>query len=280
MIELKIEATDGYPLAAELRRPPAGRPENGRLLLIACATGVKKTFYRPIAEFFAGRGWVVVGWDWRGIGGSRPESWQGFEGGMADWGRKDLPGVESWAKREFPNHRKAALGHSFGGQSIGFSGADSPFEALVAVASQSGWWGHWPAPRKYFYAALWSLWLPAWTHLLGRYPARMLGGGEDLPKNVALDWARWCRNPDYLGRDSRHEEFKAPILAYGFADDSYAPKRAIEALLARYGSPSQELRFLRPEQASLPTVGHWGFFRPSAAQLWEEAAGWLEAKLV
>lgn len=275
MSELEIAAADGFPLAAELR----GEREAGRLLLIAPATGVKRSFYRQIAGFFESRGWAVLTWDWRGIGGSRPASLRGFPGGMEDWAKKDRAGIESWAASHFPRARKAALGHSFGGQSMGFGGKKSQVEALVMVASQSGWWGHWPAPRKFLYAGLWHLLMPALTHSLGRYPARMLGGGEDLPKKVALDWARWCRNPEYFGRDTGHRDFRAPILAYGFADDPYAPQKAIEALLANYGSPDQELRFLTPEEAGLPAIGHWGFFRPAAAPLWQDVAAWLETRL-
>lgn len=274
MIELKIEAADGFPLAAELR----GDRQAERLLLIAAATGVKKTFYRQIADFFASQGWAVLSWDWRGIGKSRPESLRGFRGGMADWATQDRAGIEAWAAKELPAARKAALGHSFGGQCIGFGGKESPVEALVMVASQNGWWGHWPAPRKYLYGAMWNVWIPLWTHALGRYPAKMLGGGEDLPKEVALDWARWCRSPDYFGKETRHAEFRAPILAYGFSDDAYAPRKAIEALLARYGSPSKDFRFLRPAEAKLPAIGHWGFFRPAAVHLWQDVAQWLEAR--
>lgn len=275
MIELKIEAADGYPLAAELR----GEKEADRLLLIAAATGVKKTFYRQIADFFESRGWAVLSWDWRGIGASRPESLRGFRGGMADWATRDRAGIEAWAKKEFPAARKAALGHSFGGQCIGFGGKESQIQALVMVASQSGWWGHWPAPNKFFYAFLWNVGMPVLTSLLGRYPAKMLGGGEDLPKQVALDWARWCRSPDYFGKETQHEDFRAPLLAYGFADDPYAPRKAIEALMARYGSPEKELRFLTPKEANLPAIGHWGFFRPAAVHLWQDVAGWLETRL-
>ncbi len=181
---------------------------------------------------------------------------------MEDWATKDRAGIEAWAAKEFPEARIAAVGHSFGGQSMGFAGSESQVEGLVMVASQNGWWGNWPAPRKFLYGAMWNIWLPALTHLLGRYPAKMLGGGEDLPKQVALDWARWCRNPDYFGKETRHEEFQAPILAYGFTDDPYAPKKAIEALLARYGSPEKELRFLGPEEANLASHRPLGILPP------------------
>lgn len=140
-------------------------------------------------------------------------------------------------------------------------------------------WGHWPGPRKLVYAGLWNVFLPAVTQTLGRFPAFFLGGGEDLPREVALDWARWCRNPNYFGQDTGHPAFAAPILSLSFSDDPYAPLPAVKALLDRYGSPSKEIRHLEPAKVKLPSIGHFGFFRPKAARLWQDVATWLEIRL-
>ncbi len=270
---LEIPAKDGFPLAAEWR----GGKNPERLLLIAPATGVKQTYYRFFADYFAARGWSVLTWDWRGIGASRPASLKGFQGGMDDWAKKDLPGVLEWAEREHRGAKRAALGHSFGGQSPGFAGKDHGLEALVMIGSQNGYWGHWPAPRKYSLATFWHLVVPAITHTIGHFPGRILGS-EDLPKEVALDWARWCRTQEYFGQ-TRHHEFAAPILAYCISDDTYAPRKSVEALLAKFGSPSKELRLIEPRDAGLKALGHFGYFRPQVEQLWQEPASWLEAQI-
>lgn len=274
MIELTIPAADGFPLAAELRGAASGK----RLLLIAPATGVRKTYYRAIAEFFAERGFAVLTWDWRGLGASQPQPGSMLRVGMHEWAHADMAGIRLWAAREWAGRPKVGIGHSFGGQSFGFGGDFEGLDGLVTVAAQNGYWGHWTGPRKLVYAGLWNVFLPAVTRTLGRFPAFFLGGGEDLPREVALDWARWCRNPDYFGNDTGHPDFAAPILSLSFSDDPYAPLPAVEALLDRYGSPSKEIRHLEPAKVNLPAIGHFGFFRPKAAHLWQDIASWLESR--
>jgi len=138
--------------------------------------------------------------------------------------------------------------------------------------------GHWPRPAAWRYALLWYVAMPGLTHLLGHFPGRLLGLGEDLPRGVALRWARWCRTPDYLGDFSGHARFTAPLLAYSFADDVYAPARAVDWLHDRYGSTSKERRHVTPRDLGVARIGHFGFFRPDAEPLWREAADWLAAR--
>ena len=83
-----IPATDGFPLSATIFQGP-----NRHWTVINSATGVKRAYYHKFAAFLAGKGWSVVIYDYRGIGGSRPKSLRGFEARMRDWGQKDFNGV-------------------------------------------------------------------------------------------------------------------------------------------------------------------------------------------
>jgi predicted alpha/beta hydrolase len=156
--------------------------------------------------------------------------------------------------------------------------------AAVFVGAQSGYYGHWPAPRAQLYAALWYVLVPLAVRLRGYFPARQLGfGGEDLPAGVALEWARWCRTPHYLSDDAGaplrpfFATVRAPIRAYSFADDPYATARAVDALLDFYRNAPTSHAHLRPEQAGARAIGHFGFFRAGRCPaLWREAAAWLE----
>jgi len=271
-----IPATDGYALAATEFRP-ARHP--ALVVLMAPATGVKRSLYRAFAAWLAARGCAVVTWDWRGTGGSRPASLRGFEATMLDhWARRDLAGVIAWAGAHHPGTPLAAVGHSFGGQALGLAPNARALRAAVTVAAQSGYWGHWPRPAAWRYALLWYVAMPGVAHLLGHFPGRLLGLGEDLPRGVALQWARWCRTPDYLGDFSGHARFTAPILAFSFTDDIYAPPRAVDWLHARYGSTALERRHVGPGELGVARIGHFGFYRPEAEPLWREAAEWLEAR--
>ena len=272
MPDVTIPAADGHPLAATLL-VPAVTP--GRLVLVPPATGVRRRLYQAFAEHLAARGFAVLTWDWRGTGGSRPASLRGFPATMRQWGERDLAGVIDWAAARFPAARLLAVGHSFGGQSVGLAPNAHRLAALVTVASQVGWYGHWAWPARWKYAALWHVGMPAVTRLVGWFPGRALGFGEDLPAGVALEWARWCRSPAYLGDFGGHRAFTRPLLAFSFDDDDYAPHRAADALHDRYGSLEQQRRRVAPADVGVRRIGHFGFFRPAAAPAWRVATDWI-----
>jgi predicted alpha/beta hydrolase len=276
--DVALHATDGVELAATIFE--ASTPAAGRALLIAAATGVRRDFYGPLANFLASAGFDVLTFDWRGIGGSRPPSLRGFEASMTLWGTRDLPAVIDFAATRWPDARLHALGHSFGGQAIGLAPNSARLRSVVTVASQSGYFGHWKPPARYKYAALWLAVMPALTHVAGYFPSRRMGLGEDLPRGVALEWARWCRTPDYLGDYSGHQKFCAPMLVYSFADDIYAPRSAVEWLHRRYGTKELEHRHLEPRALGAKRIGHFGFFRAGnvTAPLWRQTVEWLQAR--
>lgn len=196
---------------------------------------------------------------------------------MRDWAEQDLTGIIDWAAERFPSRPIIVVGHSFGGQALGLVQGGERIRAAVTIAAQSGYWGHWPTPIKYWYALLWYVFMPGMTRLIGFFPSATLGLGEDLPRGVALQWSRWCRTPEYLGDWSGHARFTAPLYSLGFTDDPYAPPRAVTELNDHYGSSQQTRRILSPGDAGLPQIGHFGFFRPESQKLWDDVAEWLDA---
>jgi predicted alpha/beta hydrolase len=56
-----------------------------------------------------------------------------------------------------------------------------------------------------------NLLLPITSKIWGYVPAK-LGLGEDLPKGVTLEWAKWCKTPNYfmsyIGLDFGHNFFR------------------------------------------------------------------------
>lgn len=274
--DLRISARDDYQLAAT-RFDAAGAPQ--AVVLIASATGVKRSVYRRFAEHLAGTGFAVLTWDYRGIGGSRPATLRGAAFTMRDWAEQDLSGAIEWAAAAWPGVPLVAIGHSFGGQGIGLAPNAGQLTAIVTVAAQSGYWGHWPMPARYLYATLWHVVMPGLTRLVGWFPSRAVGMGEDLPRGVALQWSHWCRSPDYMGDWAGHRTLAVPMLVWGFTDDPYAPPRAVAALHDHYAGATQTRRIMTPAEAGGP-VGHFGFFRPGARTLWDETARWLARAIV
>ena len=108
-----------------------------------------------------------------------------------------------------------------------------------------------------------------------------------IPRPTQCDhpgqWARWCRTRGYLlgddgSRRPGYERIRAPILAYSFTDDGFAPRETVAAWLGFFPHAQVTHRHLAPADAGVKAVGHFGFFRPLAEQtLWPQVAQWLAA---
>jgi predicted alpha/beta hydrolase len=255
--DIAVTARDGAPLAATLFRG------GGPAVVIASATGVRRRFYAPFAEWLAGRGFDVLTFDYRGIGGSRDPA----RARMTDWGELDLAGAIDAMASEYGT--TALVGHSVGGQLPALLPDGSPISKIVTVAAQSGDFRLWPMPQRLAMAALWYGLVPGVTRAVGYLPGA-LGVGEDLPAGVALEWARWCRTPGFFARSNGFARFHVPLLALGFDGDPYAPGPAIDALVALYTNADVERR-----QLAHPRLGHFGFFRERKRELWPEIGDFL-----
>jgi predicted alpha/beta hydrolase len=277
---VEFPARDGYRLAGTLHRP---RTPNRRAVLLQAASGVKQEYYCKFAAYLASRGFTALTFDYRGIGRSRPEKLRGFEARMRDWAEKDIGGALDYLARASHGARLIGVGHSFGGQVFGLVPGNERYVAAMTVGAQSGYWKHWRGKGR---AGMWfvtHLLLPGLSGLFGYVPARVLGQGEDLPKGVAREWARWCRHPGYLVGDlgvaEEFAKFRAPIRAYAIADDSYAPPAAVEAFRGFYPNASLALRQVDPAANGGTPIGHFGFFRERHKEtLWKQAADWLEGR--
>jgi len=276
----ELRAADEYRLAATLYRPQAAALA---VVVIACATGVRRSYYDNFARALADQGLAVLTFDYRGIGDSRPAKLAGFTARMQDWGALDLDAALIKASELFPAAPLQVVGHSAGGQLIGLCEHADRITAIVHIAAQSGWYGHWRGLGRARMLANWFVAVPVFTRVFGYLPGQ-LGTGQHLPAGVARQWAAWCRHPDYLmseDREARAASFAritAPILAYSFSDDPFAPRAAVDQLVGFYTAAAHERRHLGPADAGRP-IGHFGFFRKQLADaLWPDVITWLKGQ--
>jgi len=272
-----IKARDGFELAATLFIPP-DNPSN-TWVTINSATATPRRFYQPFATYLAGRGWGVVTYDYRGIGDSKPNGLKGFSARARDWALLDMAGVLDWLAGEKTPARIFHVGHSYGGQTAGLLPNAGLISAMVTSSAQSGYWRLQGGNQKLAVALHVHLTMPLTARLLGYVPWSWFSKAEDLPKGVAQEWAKWCRDPKYLLGDptlplAGFADFAAPVLAYSFTDDDWGTAKAVDAMMKAY--PKLDRRHVSPRDAGLESLGHFGFFRKNAAQLWHEAADWLE----
>ncbi len=109
-------------LAATVYRP---KQAVKTAVMIAPATGIKRQFYNNFASFLAKNGFGVLTFDNEGIGESLTTDLAKCDATLISWGRHDMPAVLDALQDEFADATYHLIGHSAGGQLIGFSGADS-----------------------------------------------------------------------------------------------------------------------------------------------------------
>lgn len=282
---VELPATDGYPLAGT-HFAPEGAAAPGSppapVVVLTAAIGAPQTVYHAYARYLAERGAHALTFDYRGIGDSRRGPLRELETDLAAWGERDVAGAIAWAERTFPGAPLLYAGHSAGGQLLGLAANADAVRRVLTVAAPSGYWKLWHGWRRLWIASMWFVLFPLVTRIVGYLPGRGLGLGADLPRGVALQWARWGRNRHYISdaegrpRSEGHRRVTAPIRAYSFADDPYAPEEAVAELLGYYAAAPREHRHLRPADLGLERIGHLGFYRERMRDLlWRETADWL-----
>jgi predicted alpha/beta hydrolase len=276
---LKIITSDGFVLAATRFIP---QKPNGKVVLINAATGVKQTYYSDFASFLACQGFHVYTYDYRGIGQSRPAQLRNFKASMKDWGMLDYHCMLQNLAQTHPQSRIAVVGHSVGGQLIGFSPLSAIADTIVMVGAQTPFWkkfpGFWMSIRLYLF---WFMIIPFLTRLAGYFPASKLGLFEDLPAQVALQWARWAKSSNYIfdempGMKRRFSALQQNALMVSFTDDALAPAAAVEDLMKRYTQLKWDHWHIKPDDLLQKQIGHFGFFKKRMQPtLWAEAVKWL-----
>ena len=286
--DILIPAADGYSLGATLFLP---RGPKRYAVLINSATATPRKIYRSFATHLAQRGAAVLTYDYRGIGGSRqkqvvgynrPKSLVGFKASMADWALLDVTGAVSWMRERYRALPLNYVGHSFGGQALGLLANNVEVSRALFVASQAAYWKLMTAPERYRVWAYLNLVGVPLTNTLGYAPG-WSGIGEDLPKEVFLQWARWVMKPRYLfddaslvGRVTNFSNYKGELRALCFADDPWATREAVELLCAGFEAIAPEILTIAPSDVGVKKIGHFGFFRSEhRTTLWRHAAAWL-----
>jgi hypothetical protein len=170
-------------LAATLFEP---QTPNGAAILVNSGTGIPRQFYGAFANHLALRGFAVLTYDYRAIGGSEAPPAATVE----QWGAVDQASMIEHLARLRPGAALGLIGHSFGGQVLGLADNIADIDAAVLICSQSGHWRHWPRGRRRLrMLALWWF-IPGLTAAA----SRAWIGTANLPR-TSRSWARWGRSP-------------------------------------------------------------------------------------
>ncbi|GAA6163909.1 alpha/beta fold hydrolase [Pelagimonas sp. KU-00592-HH] len=276
--EVAFEAGDGWALVGDLYRGEAPQVA----VLISAGTGFPRRFYRHVAAWLAARGAVVLTYDYRGIGDSGTENLAHSGIDYPDWGRHDMTAALEALEQVAPGLPLVTLGHSIGGQFVGFMGNHAKVARHAFVSVGSGYWGVHHRTRLplelYFWWGFGTFSLWRWGEI------RPVGGwgGAALPPEVFRTWRRWSQRRSYIKPDlaarrwpHHFDEVAAPICAWVFPDDGIATPTAARDTLSCYPKAEKHLVVRKAQELGVSAVGHEGAFRKGREALWEELWLWL-----
>ncbi|MEW6687605.1 MAG: alpha/beta fold hydrolase, partial [Pseudomonadota bacterium] len=223
---LRLLAADGYPLAAVHHAPR--HPDPAHAVLVCPGGGIPARLYRRFAAWLADSGIPVLRFDYRGIGGSRPESLRGFEAGLEDWADRDCAAAIDWLRRRYPDAELLGVAHSIGGLILAGAPNAGSIGRFLLVGAHTGYWRDYHPLWRLPMALAWHAAMPALARLLGYFPGRALGLGEDLPAAFACQWARRLtpamrpQSERAAAGLARLQRLEGRALALSFTDDGFA----------------------------------------------------------
>ncbi len=269
-----ITTHDGYSLGITLREPETGIKG---VVQINSGTGIPQYLYSNLASFLTENGFVTVTYDYRGIGNSKPKSLRGFQASTSDWGKYDMVSVLDWLHQKYPNERKLVVGHSMGGQLLGLMNNQHLVEKFILIASSTGYWKDMNGVLKWSFPLILYGYMPFSVKLNGFARAKKIRQGEDLPKDVALQWRNWCINPNYFTEylnqleENYYQKITQPIHAVYFTDDPIANDITVGKILNYYQNATITKKRIAPKNIGVSKIGHMGFFsRRFKETLWKD----------
>lgn len=289
-----LRCSDGRLLAAQWFEPPVAVGVRA-VAVIGPATAVPASYYRHFAEWLARRGYAVLSFDYRGIAASREALRQGEDVRLRDWARVDMAAALHAADRRRREEAAAQqrelgllwVGHSLGGNSVGLvPGFEDKVDAVLGVAAQVAYLGHWSGFARVQAWVFFHLMLPVLVRLLGHAPGRVLGPrAQDLPPGAALEWAAWGRTPgflfgdDSLARERAYHRFGGEVHLWNITDDHlFGPAAAVDALARQFSAARVQRHSVAPADLGVKKIEHFGPFRRDlGAKLWPRLLAPIEA---
>ncbi len=250
--------------------------------MLCGATGIKRKFYQPFAEYLASQGFGVISFDFRGTGDSLLGKVRQSPASLVCWGTLDMPAVLDTLKRCFNDTRYHLVGHSAGGQLIGLMPNAQSLDSIVTFGASAGRLANFHPWYRLKAHIFMNLFIPVSNLVLGYTAADKLGMGQPLPPKVAAQWRAWCSGKGYpvagFGKEIKqhyYPELRQPALWMFATDDDIAGEANVEELLMLYSQLKVKRLRLTPKESASGKLGHMGFFRPDNKPLWHYVSDWL-----
>lgn len=271
---LEISCKDGYSLSGRFY-PKQNSSKNNHPVLICPATGITQHFYQAFAEWLATQGYDVLSFDFRGIGRSLHGHVSKSEASIVNWGQLDIPAAIDTLLCKTQTEQVILLGHSAGGQLLGIVPNYQKVAKVIAVSGSTGHVKGLKGKTKLLAPVMFNVIFPLARITKGYGPTQAIGMGENLPKDVAKQWAQFCSKPGYvmnaIGKtvfEDYHAKIDCPITVLWSSDDEIATTTNVKDLLRLYPNADSQMIELKPKSYAHKAIGHMLMFKKSHQNLW------------
>ncbi|ENX37083.1 alpha/beta hydrolase family protein [Acinetobacter courvalinii] len=268
-----ISCKDGYQLAAQFY--PVLNSDKPYPILICPATGITKNFYHAFAQWLNQQGYPVLSFDFRGIGESLHGALKDSTASINDWGIYDIPAAIEALLNRTQAEKVIIVGHSAGGQLLGIASNYHKVAKVLAIAGSTGHVKGLKGKTKVLAPLMFNVIFPVSSFVKGYGATQFIGMGENLPKNVAKQWAEFCSKPGYvmnaIGKtifEDYHQQIQCPITSFWATDDEIATHSNVKDLLRLYPNAQTKLIELNPQQLGYKQIGHMLMFKKSHQKIW------------
>ncbi|WP_462163449.1 alpha/beta hydrolase family protein [Pseudoalteromonas xiamenensis] len=250
------------------------------VVLVNPGTATNTSFYLPFCEFLVANGYHIVLWNYRGFCESKTTELNVCNYRYSDIGRYDMPAVIDEVKERFPNLPLYCIGHSAGGQQIGFARNRDKLDGLIAIAVSAGYFPYMPLSYRIKANFFFRFFAPITLALFNYVPAKTFNFMEDLPRGFAKEWGAWCSekhlffSEKFYGQSipsGAYKDFQAPIYVFSADDDEISTERNISNFW-QHVSSEQPITYKRYDSAAFPkkSIGHFGYFRKTNMAIWHD----------
>lgn len=268
----------GRMLAGRIYRP-IGLPE--AIVVLNGAVGVPQRFYEAFARWLSHEKNVAcLTFDYDGIGESTDGDLRNNTASMVRWGVTDQTAARDSARHYFPDTPIWVIGHSLGGMTLPFQKRISDIERFIAVCSGPVHTSDHPWDFRPAAWVFWSAPVAVLTRMLGYFPARLFGMGENLTATAYLQWRRWCSKKGFyfqdIGRDLPQPDWTradASVRLVALSDDKMIPPHCVQRLADLYQPGSVDYVEVTPKDHGMGKVGHINVFSRKNSALWDHLLG-------
>lgn len=244
-----------------------------------CGTATPREFYIPFLTYLAENGFLCCSWSYRGS--EKTDNLKDCDFRFTDYGIKDMSAIKQYLENRFLSLPIIIVGHSVGGQQVGFMNDLSNVKGVITIATSSGYYLNMPFQyrmKAYFFFYLFS---PLSVLLNGFVKAEPFGFMENLPKKVVFEWRDWLERENYFfdkkfyGQTvpiGHYQNFKFPIHVYYSIDDTISNAKNTSAFWRNVKS-EKEITFteLKPKEFGLKKIDHFGYFKKNMKdKLWQD----------